>query len=431
MSGCCSPRATFIVLNSGGLVSFGAPWHGHPTFKQVYVPDYVAPFDGRSDAIAVGVDASQSHGAVVTSSGELYTFGEDVFGSLLLQPAAVDKLGITLAPTQRAVKREGKATAVLQPTRVDFEALHVPKWTVQLGVKPTIRVRQVACGNGFTMLCDTEGRAWSVGFNAGGQCGVGTWDASSRLSLVRCSVEDSIRFRPPVPGELETIEVGEDEGSAADMPFPSRRDAGIALGGKERLAGPIRVHPGLPIDAIAPAFGTSKYHIDEVVRGYRESAARRLYAKKMGVTIDAKGKVTSAPLAFGKNPPLLAELDDGLKHAVSKAPRIEVPPTVVSVSAGAQHAALLASDGYLYTCGWGQNGRLGHGDQVARNVAVRVSKGIPDSVRFTQAQCGSAHTVALSTDGRVYSFGANDHGQLGAPFFLRDAHGLLVPTTRH
>lgn len=104
------------------------------------------------------------------------------------------------------------------------------------------------------------------------------------------------------------------------------------------------------------------------------------------------------------------ELDHGLRYAVDHAKRIAAPPKAVGVSAGAQHAAILGSDSFVYTCGWGQKGRLGLGDELARNVCVRVSKGLPQSARFVQVQCGRAHTVALSTDGRVYSFGDNSYG---------------------
>lgn len=45
------------------------------------------------------IDVSSSHGAIVTDDGQLYTFGEDVEGSLVLEKTTLKFSGVGLGPS--------------------------------------------------------------------------------------------------------------------------------------------------------------------------------------------------------------------------------------------------------------------------------------------------------------------------------------------
>ncbi|XP_042891775.1 probable E3 ubiquitin-protein ligase HERC1 isoform X3 [Penaeus japonicus] len=101
-------------------------------------------------------------------------------------------------------------------------------------------------------------------------------------------------------------------------------------------------------------------------------------------------------------------------NVTQKYPRLIAGPLSVKVvrwvSAGYRHSACVTQEGELYTWGEGDYGRLGHGDSTSRNVPTLVR----DISGVGQVVCGSAHTLALSADGRtVWSFGSGDHGKLG------------------
>lgn len=57
---------------------------------------------------------------------------------------------------------------------------------------------------------------------------------------------------------------------------------------------------------------------------------------------------------------------------------------------------------------WSIISNVGHGDSNTLNVPTRVRQ-IED---VAQVACGSSHTLALTTDGRVWSFGGGDHGTI-------------------
>nr|CAD7425857.1 unnamed protein product [Timema monikensis] len=80
------------------------------------------------------------------------------------------------------------------------------------------------------------------------------------------------------------------------------------------------------------------------------------------------------------------------------------------IHAGYRHSAAISEEGELYTWGEGDNGRLGHGDYNGRSMPTLVR----DLTNIGQVACGSAHTLAVSEDGRiVWAFGSGDNGKLG------------------
>lgn len=75
------------------------------------------------------------------------------------------------------------------------------------------------------------------------------------------------------------------------------------------------------------------------------------------------------------------------------------------------HSVFLSQKGQVYTCGHGQGGRLGHGDEQTYLVP-RVVEGLI-SHHCSQVAAAKDHTVALTEDGYVYTFGLNTFHQLG------------------
>ncbi|MBN3318090.1 IBTK kinase, partial [Atractosteus spatula] len=75
------------------------------------------------------------------------------------------------------------------------------------------------------------------------------------------------------------------------------------------------------------------------------------------------------------------------------------------------HSVFLSQKGQVYTCGHGQGGRLGHGDEQTYLVP-RMVEGLI-SHHCSQVAAAKDHTVVLTEDGYVYTFGLNTFHQLG------------------
>ncbi|XP_020383794.2 inhibitor of Bruton tyrosine kinase isoform X3 [Rhincodon typus] len=75
------------------------------------------------------------------------------------------------------------------------------------------------------------------------------------------------------------------------------------------------------------------------------------------------------------------------------------------------HSVFLSQKGHVYTCGHGQGGRLGHGDEQTYLVPRLVEN--LASHRCSQVAAAKDHTIVLTEDGSVYAFGLNTYCQLG------------------
>ncbi|CAB1333636.1 unnamed protein product, partial [Coregonus sp. 'balchen'] len=69
------------------------------------------------------------------------------------------------------------------------------------------------------------------------------------------------------------------------------------------------------------------------------------------------------------------------------------------------HSVFLSQKGQVYTCGHGQGGRLGHGDEQTYLGLL--------SHHCSQVAAAKDHTVVLTEEGYVYTFGLNTFHQLG------------------
>jgi len=80
------------------------------------------------------------------------------------------------------------------------------------------------------------------------------------------------------------------------------------------------------------------------------------------------------------------------------------------VSAGANHTAAIKTDGTLWV--WGRNavGQLGTNDTTDRATPVTTFAG---GSNWKQVSGGGSHTVAIKTDGTLWTWGNNSYGELG------------------
>jgi len=80
-------------------------------------------------------------------------------------------------------------------------------------------------------------------------------------------------------------------------------------------------------------------------------------------------------------------------------------------SCGAKHMLALSSESLVYSWGTGENGRLGLGDMVGRNIPTLLDSFINKEIKFIE--CGESHSMALSSTGDAFSWGCGSYYRLG------------------
>ncbi|KAJ4456937.1 putative Dolichyl-phosphate beta-glucosyltransferase [Paratrimastix pyriformis] len=93
------------------------------------------------------------------------------------------------------------------------------------------------------------------------------------------------------------------------------------------------------------------------------------------------------------------------------------------VVCGTDHTVVVTNHGAVYTWGDGGNGKLGHGGVCAYERAPRLVEAL-SGLHIMGASCGNAHTIAVTAEGDLFSWGGGDYGKLGHGDVMRRA----VPT---
>ena len=106
---------------------------------------------------------------------------------------------------------------------------------------------------------------------------------------------------------------------------------------------------------------------------------------------------------------------------------------VVQVSAGLNHGVALKRDGTVWTWGRNDRGQLGTGSFQGKNdpVQVKGEEGVGYLQNIVSVCAGREHNLALDAAGRIWGWGRNSQGELGAhdtnvttPVYINELEGV-------
>jgi len=127
----------------------------------------------------------------------------------------------------------------------------------------------------------------------------------------------------------------------------------------------------------------------------------RFYREYLQTSSTNAAKENSLP-----NPKSVSDLPTLISHR---------PIVIRDVALSKLHSAILTNDpeSNLYVCGFGPGGRLGTGDELTRFSYVPIEGGALAGQRVTKVALGQNHSLAVTSEGSILSWGTNTYGQLG------------------
>ncbi len=142
-------------------------------------------------------------------------------------------------------------------------------------------------------------------------------------------------------------------------------------------------------------------------------AALTVSGMLVAVGTGATAGATPTPVleAWGYN--AFGQLGNGNTTSSSTPVAVALPggATATAVAVGAYHTLAIGSDGNLYT--WGDNGfgQLGNGSTNSSSTPVAIT--LPGGVQATSIAAGEYDSFAVGSNGRVYAWGDNSLAELG------------------
>lgn len=83
----------------------------------------------------------------------------------------------------------------------------------------------------------------------------------------------------------------------------------------------------------------------------------------------------------------------------------------VAVHSGGKHAMALTLDGKVFSWGEGEDGKLGHGNRLNLDKPKLIE--VLRSKKIRDIACGSSHSAAITSSGELYTWGLGEYGRLG------------------
>jgi alpha-tubulin suppressor-like RCC1 family protein len=88
---------------------------------------------------------------------------------------------------------------------------------------------------------------------------------------------------------------------------------------------------------------------------------------------------------------------------------------IIDIVAGAKHSLALTEEYHVYSWGSGENGRLGISDNISKNQPTLIKSLVDSQIRVVQLFCNSSAECSfiLTDQHQLLCFGCNKNGQLG------------------
>jgi len=104
--------------------------------------------------------------------------------------------------------------------------------------------------------------------------------------------------------------------------------------------------------------------------------------------------------------------------------------SIIKISLGSNYSSALTSLGRLFTWGFNMHGQLGNNSTEQSFIPIDITEffSLNEVETLVDMSLGTSHSVALTSSGRVFTWGSNQDGELGTGYLDNDFYPLLIST---
>jgi uncharacterized repeat protein (TIGR02543 family) len=254
------------------------------------------------------------------------------------------------------------------------------------------KIIQISVGDSHSLALMTSGRVFSWGLNNYGQLGDGTSTNKGTPTMVV--------FNNLQNGEsINSVSAGENHSLAVTT---TGRVFSWGLNNYGQLGDGTSTNKGTPTMVVFNNLQNGE-SINSVSAGDRHSLA-----------VTTNGRVSS----WGWN--AAGQLGDGTNTQrnlpiIITISGLQIGETILSVNAGYVKSHAVTTNGRVFAWGFNGSGQLGDGTEIDKNIPIQISfNGLhnEENIKSIKSNMNNA-TIAITSNGRIYSWGFNGNGQLG------------------
>ncbi len=295
--------------------------------------------------------------------------------------------------------------------------------TTYLGDDSNNKITAVALGEYYSIALATDGTVYTWGFNAVGNLGDGSTDDShTPVKVLKGAYSGTTYLGDDSNNKITAVALGEyySVALAADgtvYTWGNNSNGQLGDGTTNTIYTPVKVLEG--------EYSGGTYLGDD--------PSNKIIAVAMGYRYSIALVTDGTVYTWGRN--TYGQLGDSttterhtpvkvLKGAYSGTTYLgdDTSNKITSVALGEVHSIALSADGTVYTWGYNGNGQLGDGTIIDKDTTIKVQDGeysgttyLGDDTnnKITAVALGKSHSIALAADGTMYTWGYNANGQLG------------------
>jgi len=300
------------------------------------------------------------HSSLITQDGEVYIWGRNMYGGL------------------------GDSTRTSKSTPIDI--------TSELNLESREIIIQMSLGNHHSAAVTSGGRLLTWGNNQYGQLG----DDTTIDKLTPVDVTSQFNLN----NDEKIIQVSFNGVSSSAITSDGRI---FTWGGKTLDIG-ILVAESVPVDI------TSEFNLNPGEKIIQVSLGGFHYS-----VITSEGRI----FTWGQNDN--GQLGDGTTTYSSAPIDItsqfsfDEEEKIIQVSLGGSHSSVITSKGRIFTWGENDNGQLGDGTttDILTPYNITANFNLNQAERITQVSLGGFHYSVITSEGRIFTWGSNFAGKLG------------------